>query len=330
MKLFSQWELWKGKGLLRLSKLTTSAYNHIAITKPGRKALTQCDAILHLRKFCDQCPAERSFDDIIMKTAALVAVCYEKCQLPLDHLESPIRFRIPDLDKLTKAHDPGSSSDDEGSESENDGEPGQNENEIDLVDDDDGDNDSNEEDNSISEDENCSSGLQDNNNNNDDSMSGVLSPSLISASSSRRESIESGSSLIKPATPVPLNRLLEYSTFFRELNNKPSNGGGLFSGHQYESYENSSTKHENCNETGDTRRNSNIPTSKHSYTFLRENPEFKYWDSIEDLRRRYIKIANSISHVAPFVKLAYPEISLGYSYRTSENMLSTVDRRALR
>ncbi|XP_035702835.1 cytosolic carboxypeptidase 1 isoform X2 [Folsomia candida] len=320
MQVFSNWELWRGQGLLRLSKFLISTYNHVARTPSGRKAIIKCDAILQIRKFCDACPSERSFDEVLMRISGLVATCYHKDILPLDKVESPIVFQVPDA--VMKVQDCGSSSDDEGS--------------------DDGDEDDDKSDDNGSDDDVASSddsGDKDKNNDNqssDDDMEPLKVRSKLKLSTRRSSTGDHQQSLPSNMQRQSISsqdsKLDSYKKFFTEFEVTKN---GLFHRKVTETKSTpmamslASLVDENLNETSKPK---GIPRSEHKYSWITDNKdcEYVYWTSITELRRQYSIVANSINHVAPFVKIPYPDFAFAYSQKSVENMLPTTDRALLR
>lgn len=301
-----------------MSRLIITTYVHLSRTKPGRKALIKSDAIFQIRKFCDSCPSEKTFDDIIQRVAGLVATCYRKDSLPLENLESPIQFQVPNSgDKVQEC---GSSSDDEGSDEEDNSENGSGE---ELSDDE-------------LEKDFDSKGESSEDEDDDDKAIVEPRPSKIRLPSRRGSGIGGGgdqpSKGSTPSSPTDDTfKLSNYSKFFSEfemtrqglITRKVSGISSPISPSL------ASLLDENLNET---QKPKGIPKSEHNYSWITENKDcqYVYWTSISELRRQYAIMANSVSHVSPFVKIAYPDFAFGYSLKSTETLLPTADRYVLR
>lgn len=255
-----------------------------------------------------------------MRISGLVATCYHKDILPLDKVESPIVFQVPDA--VMKVQDCGSSSDDEGS--------------------DDGDEDDDKSDDNGSDDDVASSddsGDKDKNNDNqssDDDMEPLKVRSKLKLSTRRSSTGDHQQSLPSNMQRQSISsqdsKLDSYKKFFTEFEVTKN---GLFHRKVTETKSTpmamslASLVDENLNETSKPK---GIPRSEHKYSWITDNKdcEYVYWTSITELRRQYSIVANSINHVAPFVKIPYPDFAFAYSQKSVENMLPTTDRALLR
>lgn len=318
MQQFINWELWRGRGLLRLSRFIIAIYGHVARTASGRKSMVKCDAILQIRRFCESCPSERAFDDVIMRVAGLVSTCYLKDALPVDSLDSPIVFKLPDSGRFRKCQDSGSSSDDEGSEDEAS---------------DDSNDDSDEGSASAEEHE----GDAENSTSDDDDVD-IINGNLqkISSNASRRSINGDKLTLTQKTDKLAQDsdELYNYEKFFQEFDNF---GRRLLNRNLYKPNTPMSSSlaslGTNSSDDNESKKSSKCSLkSEHKYPWIIDNKDCKYayWTSIEEMRQNYITVANSINHVSPFIKIPYPELAFAYSYKTVENMLPTADRSMLR
>ncbi|ODN03805.1 Cytosolic carboxypeptidase 1 [Orchesella cincta] len=333
LNCFRHWQHWKGKGLLKLSKSVISIYTHLARTKSGKKSLVQSDAISMIRAFCEACPQERSFDDVIMRSCAMIHVCYGKETLPLERLECPIKFEVPRTSDILSNSplllaDSGSSSDEDDPEAEGDDEGSDSDIES-------------ESDNSlVDEDE-------------DDQDQADTTPVLENRRPSRKGSLaRNDSSSEVESEMMSLDRIAKFSYFFREFSsqytpevegkksgmsivNKLEQSSGDCIIEEYEESWTDLRSDDNGNleeASGGTSNNIphvlSFPTAAHKYSWTSRHGA--KLPRMESLRKLYFRLANKTSHVSPFVKIAYPDICFGLSGKQVENLCATTDRTVLR
>jgi hypothetical protein len=82
-------------------------------TDAGRKALNGTDALSNIRKFCESCPNDKYFDEVLMRALGLMCLAYGKHKLPFKDLTSPARFDVPMLKRNGEAKESGTSSDED-------------------------------------------------------------------------------------------------------------------------------------------------------------------------------------------------------------------------
>lgn len=278
----------------------------------GRKALIETDAIRTARSFCEECPSGRGFDDVMMRACAMVHSCYERDTLPLERLECPIKFDIPQQDSgELLIVDSGSSSDEDEPE-----EAAEEDNEDDS-DSDDG-SDSASEAGSQSDDEELD----------DDDIKEELVDELVyrynkitvkeSVNNNERNNNNNQSPWKGQGGnfDVDLDNMARVSRFFAEFTEQ-YNQDNLMNLGSFEIFE--GIQVENIN---DLANEYSIPITPHNYAWAARHDD--------SLRPLYFHLANKVKHISPFVKIAYPDICLGISGQQVENLGSNMDRTLVR
>nr|CAD7446171.1 unnamed protein product [Timema bartmani] len=95
LRIFERWERYDGKMRLRICSFTLSALQHICMIKSGRKAMRANNGLQLLHKFSSVCPEQKGYDSLLSKVCAILNLCAEKRQLPLDSQQSPATFALP-------------------------------------------------------------------------------------------------------------------------------------------------------------------------------------------------------------------------------------------
>ncbi|CAG7728523.1 unnamed protein product [Allacma fusca] len=320
IRAFSYWSLWKGNGLLKLSKKILSIYSHLAAIRAGRKVLVQTDALLNLKKFCETCPNERAFDNVIMKAAGIIYVAYQKDALPFEDIHSPARFDIPKTENSKYDKDSGSSSDEDDPE------------DLDEVEDSD--------DGGVELEEQASNlSLRNDLSTNDDLIITDDDQSTVSVktkSKSKKVSQVTGLSQAKGDCQysAPVNstgyppevtaeRLSNFATFFRELD-------GHIANQNKDIYSNSLVQHALRNYSEFSSESHSLPKSEMKCFWLTDHPNYGDPKFAEEFRSNYLFMSNRTRSVLPFVKVAYPDLVLCYGTKRIEYINTNADRTCLR
>nr|CAD7599970.1 unnamed protein product [Timema genevievae] len=123
LRIFERWERYDGKMRLRICSFTLSALQHICmisvtlatdwttndlgdpglipirpivvLQESGRKAMRANNGLQLLHKFSSVCPEQKGYDSLLSKVCAILNLCAEKRQLPLDSQHSPATFALP-------------------------------------------------------------------------------------------------------------------------------------------------------------------------------------------------------------------------------------------
>nr|CAD7416010.1 unnamed protein product [Timema cristinae] len=95
LRIFERWERYDGKMRLRICSFTLSALQHICMIKSGRKAMRANNGLQLLHKFSSICPEQKGYDSLLSRVCAILNLCAEKRQLPLENQHSPATFALP-------------------------------------------------------------------------------------------------------------------------------------------------------------------------------------------------------------------------------------------
>lgn len=95
LKIVSQWEKYDGKNRIKVCGDAIGTLQHICSTKQGRSAIRRENGFAPLYKFCLSCPDDKIYDKLLTKACFIINICLQKKELPLTIVNSPLQFKLP-------------------------------------------------------------------------------------------------------------------------------------------------------------------------------------------------------------------------------------------
>lgn len=94
-RIFERWDRYEGRMRQKIINNIIVTFQHLCMTRIGRRSMLSLDGVSLLHKFSLRCPEEKSFDHLLSKVCNIINGCLERKQLPIDSVMSPATFPLP-------------------------------------------------------------------------------------------------------------------------------------------------------------------------------------------------------------------------------------------
>ncbi|KAK6643666.1 hypothetical protein RUM43_005176 [Polyplax serrata] len=78
-------------------RLTLNIFSYLSKNKHGRKAVRSLSGVAVLYKFCQSCPEDKLYDQILARVCGIVNFCLERKTLPVEETCNPAKFVLPNV-----------------------------------------------------------------------------------------------------------------------------------------------------------------------------------------------------------------------------------------